>query len=331
MERLITLPFDRFDPEAMGPGRYGFHLLLPGAEAMSLPVLLVNGLHRGKALVAVAGVHGDEFEGIRALQDVFARLRPERVHGRFLAVPVANPSAVQAARRTSPDDGQNLARVFPGRRDGTVTERLAFALSEAVIARADFLLDLHSGGIAYEFPPLVGYDGSETAWGGASREAAVAFGAPVLWAHPAIPPGRTISEAARRHIPWLYAEAPGGGRIAPKMLRFYVRGVLNLLAHLRILPGAVRSRPPRWHLVGEGDLERAILSPASGLFVPQVRVLDHVRPGQPLGSVRDPFGKAIATIEAPHEGYVVMLRALPPVAEGEPIALLAAAKGVSVS
>jgi predicted deacylase len=210
-----------------------------------------------------------------------------------------------------------------------VTERLAFALSEVVIARADFLLDLHSGGIAYDFPPLVGYDGSATAWGRASRRAAFAFGAPVIWAHPRVPPGRTISEAARRRIPWLYAEAPGGGRRFPRAecpVRLYVRGVLNLLAHLRILPGAVRSRRPRWHVIGEGDLDRAILSPASGFFVPHVRVLERVRSGQPLGSVRDPFGETIATVEAPRDGYVIMLRVLPPIAEGEPIALIASAR-----
>ena len=323
MEAPTSMPFDRFDPEAMGPGKYLLHLTLPGSEEIGLPTLLVNGGHPGRTLVALAGVHGDEFEGIVALQEVFARVKPERVHGRVRAVPVANPPAVHAARRTSPQDGKNLARVFPGRREGTMTERLAFALSEALIASADFLLDLHSGGIAYEFPRLIGYDGRETEPARASRAAAFAVGAPVLVAHPRIPSGRTISEAARRGIPWLYAEAPGGGRLDPRTLRFYVRGVLRLLAHLRILPGAVRRAPPRWHLISEGNLDRAILSPASGLFVPQVRVLERVRSGQPLGVVRDAFGRRVASVEAPADGYILMLRALPAVTAGDPIALLA--------
>jgi predicted deacylase len=323
MRDVPCITVDRFDPEAMGPGKHLRQLVLPGSEEVTLPVLLINGCRPGRTLVVLAGVHGDEFEGIRALHEVYARLMCERLWGRLLAVPIANPPAVQAGCRTSPWDGQNLARAFPGKQRGTVTERIAWALGEAIIARADLLLDLHSGGIAYEFPPLVGYDGSPTEQGRASRDAALAFGAPVLWAHPTIASGRSISEAARRQIPWLYAEAPGGGRINPRALRLYVRGVLNLLVHLQILPGTLRSRPPRWHLIGEGDVDRAIPSPASGFFVPRVRVLDRVRSGQTLGLVRDPFGRTIATVQAPQEGRVVMLRALPVVAADEPLALLA--------
>lgn len=325
MDDVKSIPWEWFDPKAMGPGKHLLRLTLPKSEKIGLPVLLVNGVSRGKMLVALAGVHGDEFDGIEALYEVFARLKPERLQGRWLAIPVANPPAVQAGRRTSPQDGQNLARVFPGRKDGTITERLAHVLSEVVIAHADLLLDLHSGGIAYEFPWLIGYDGSGAELGRASYAAALAFGAPVLLAHLTIPPGRSISEAARRQIPWLYAEAPGGGRIAPKTLRFYVRGIFNLLAHLQILPGPIRSRPPQWHLIGEGDVDRAIPSPASGFFVPKVRVLDHVHPGQTLGIVRDCFGRTVASVEAPHDGYVIMLRSFPVVVAGEPIGLLASA------
>ncbi len=323
MKDVLRITVDQFDPEMMGPGKHLRQLVLPGSEEVTLPVLLVNGCHPGKTLVVLAGVHGDEFEGIRALHEVYARLTCERLWGRLLAVPIANPPAVHAVCRTSPWDGQNLARAFPGEQRGAVTERIVWALGEAVIARADLLLDLHSGGIAYEFPPLVGYDGSCTELGKASHDAALAFGAPVLWAHPTIASGRSISEATRRRIPWLYAEAPGGGRIDRRVLTLYIRGVLNLLVHLQILPGIIRSRPPRWHLIGEGDVDRAIPSPASGFFVPRVRVLDRVRSGQALGFVRDPFGRAIASVEAPQEGRVVMLRALPVVAAGEPLVLLA--------
>lgn len=323
MDEVRSISADQFDLAALGPGAHRLRLVLPGPEEVSLPVLLITGRSPGKTLVVLAGVHGDEVEGIRALQEIFASLKPERLRGRFLAVPVANPPAAWAGRRTSPQDDQNLARVFPGRGEGTVTERIASILSETIIARADFLLDLHSGGIAYEFPFLVGYDGSDTEWGRASREAAFAFGAPVLWAHPTIPPGRSISEAARRHIPWLYVEAPGGGRITSTVLIFYTRGVRRLLVHLRLLSGSVRPRPPRWHLLGEGDLDRAILSPTSGFFVPLVRVLDRVRSGQTLGLLRDPFGRTRASIEAPQDGRIVARRAFPIVAAGEPLILLA--------
>jgi len=118
---------------------------------------------------------------------------------------------------------------------GSPTQVLAFHLGHSIIARADFYLDLHSAGVKLLMPSMVGYDATDPR----SREAAVIFGAPVVWGHPAIPPGRTISFAASRGIPWLYTEARGAGRIDAEDLAMFKRGVLNLLRYLHMLPGRV--------------------------------------------------------------------------------------------
>ncbi|MGH9644881.1 MAG: succinylglutamate desuccinylase/aspartoacylase family protein, partial [Terriglobales bacterium] len=119
-----------------------------GSEApgIALPLFLVRGASEGKTLVVTAGVHGDEFEGVQAILEVVAELDPSIMSVTMIAVPAANPPAFYEGTRTSPLDGRNLARSFPGAERGTPTEVLAFHLSKSIIACADFYLDLHSAG-----------------------------------------------------------------------------------------------------------------------------------------------------------------------------------------
>src|SRR5690349_8271497 len=107
---------DEFDLLRFERGRkHTFDLdLSPQVPAVELPVLLVRGRSPGKLLVVVAGVHGDEYEGVRAIIDTCAGLDPNEMSGDLLAVPVANPPAFWNSTRTSPLDNRNLAREFPG-------------------------------------------------------------------------------------------------------------------------------------------------------------------------------------------------------------------------
>ena len=196
---VISLIEQRLRPQDFDPFRYDrgnkYSLsldLAPEAPGISIPLLLVVGSKAGKTLVVTAGIHGDEFEGVRAILDTYALLDPTVMTGTMIAVPVANPPAFWSGTRVSPLDNKNLARVFPGRENGTPTDVVAFHLGHAVIARADFYLDLHSAGVKLLMPTMVGYDASDAR----SYEAALIFGSPVIWGHPSIEPGRTISFAA---------------------------------------------------------------------------------------------------------------------------------------
>jgi predicted deacylase len=109
--------------------------------------------------VVTAGVHGDEYEGVRTIFDIVDELDPGAMSGDLLCVPVANPPAYWAGTRISPVDGKNLARVFPGAPDGTISDQIAFCLGREVIA-ADSS-DLHAG-VKIETPTLIGYDSEDS-------------------------------------------------------------------------------------------------------------------------------------------------------------------------
>ena len=284
-----------------------------------LPVLAAQGVEAGPTLVVLAAVHGDEYEGIEAIPLAFGDVDPSQLAGTLVMVPICNLPAYEAAQRSSPIDGLNLARVFPGKADGTVTERIAHILTETIFRHADFLLDLHSGGVAADIPTMIGYLHDDGELGKRSRAAAEAFGAPVLWGHPLpIPDGRSISAAMALGIPWLYTEAAGGGYARPEDVACYRRGILNVMRHLGMLAGAPEvPEATVAHLVGDGNLDVVMLAPVGGYFRASVTLLDRVQKGDLVGTVVDFFGEVRAEIRAEADGVVIMVRRLHRVHVGE--------------
>ncbi len=286
---------------------------------MPLLTILVRGSSPGPTLLVSAGVHGDEYEGVRAIFETCEALDPHSLSGTVVAVPIVNYPAHRACSRTHPADGLNLARTFPGRPDGSPTERLASAFDTTFLALADFYLDFHSGGVRFAMPAMVGVAAADPR----ARGAAEAFGAPVIWAHPFIEPGRTISAAQARGIPFLYTEARGAGRIHPADLLMMRRGITNLLRHLNMLPGRPDIPAPPLRLQGIGNTDEGVTATAVGFWMPSVELLEHVQLGQPLGRIVDDLGVILATPLAPADGLVALRRELPPVSLGDTLILLA--------
>lgn len=309
-----------FDPRDFARGaRYQFDLEFDGGgTAIRVPVLLVRGAHEGKTLVVTAGVHGDEYEGVRTILEVSRELDPAAMSGDALLVPVVNPPAFWNGTRTSPLDGQNLARTFPGRPDGTASDAIAYWLDQAVFPHSDLYVDLHSAGLKLAMPTTAGYFTADEP----SRVAADAFGAPVVWAHPDMPPGRTLSSIHGRGKAGIYVESRGGGRVHPDDLKIYKRGVYNLLRLMGILQGEPDVPPVEMRLYGGGDLDQSLAAQQAGFLLPAVAVLDRVVAGQELGRIVDLHGECLQLIQSPSDGIVVLTHEYPVVEKDEPLFFL---------
>ena len=296
---------------------------LPDGSTLKIPLLAARGESDGPVISVLAGVHGDEYEGIQAIRDVFAQLDTGLMHGTFIGVPVLNPPAVQVGTRNSPIDGLNLARTFPGDADGTVSQRIAHHVAERIIAPADFMIDLHTAGAKYTMPLFCGYGHGDSPRSEKSREAALAFGAAgadVVVGHTARPGvtrvnrGTTVEEAGKRGIPCLYTESTGGGWLRPDVVSFCTAGVINVMKHLSILPGQPVRREPKQHLVGPGY---QILAPLSGFLVSKVSLLEQVKAGDLLGTLVGMLGETLAEIRSEYDGWVTMIRTTPMIYAGE--------------
>ena len=281
----------------------------------------------GPTVSVVGGVHGDEFEGVVACLRAVDELAAIALRGRVRIVPVAHEAAHRASLRSSPRDGLNLARTFPGDPAGSPTERLAAALLGEVIAGSDLFIDLHSAGTGYAMPLLAGWtdDGCPTCQRGGLF--AAAFGAPVLWRHPGpVPPGRTLSAAHDAGIPAFYAEAAGGGTVTAAHADAYVAGLRRVLVAAGILPAAeAQPAPAPVRLAGEGNLDvPAMVAPFDGVCEMTVGVLDAVAIGQVVAVVTDPATGVRADVVAGAAGVVMLARRGARVARGDNLVVLAA-------
>jgi len=292
-----------------------------------IEVATVRGDADGPRLAVLAGVHGDEPEGVLAARRLLARLETLHVAGSVNVVPVACPGAFAAGTRVSAVDGLNLARTFPGDAAGSDTERVAHALTHEVIAPADLLIDLHSAGKDYEMPLFAGaYRGGGT--GRRSAEAAAAFGAPIVWLHDELNSGRTISAAAEFGVPSLYVESGGGGKVSLADVDAYVDGTLRVMLLLGMLSGAPASavpalRQPDWLLdEGNGDLDRALVAMFDGLLVPHASVGDPIEEGASLAELVSCDGSRAAAVIADRDGTVLLIRRTARIDAGDLVALV---------
>lgn len=286
---------------------------MPTEERIALPsgatATTLRGRQPGPTVSLLGGVHGDEDEGVLAVLRVLHQLREFELTGTVSAVAPANPAAWAAQSRLSPLDGENLARCFPGTGGEGPTHQLASDITEHLIEGADLLIDLHSAGTSYRMPLMCGFVARVEA-ADRSRRAAEAFGAPLIWAHDATAPGRSLSVAAEFGVPAIYAECSGGGSIRREELDTYVSGVLTVLADLGILAGAVRHtdrKEPRW-VYGAGDLDAGMQAKRDGLFVSAVNAGDTVDVDDEIGRCYDYHGRLLEIVRAPRPGMVMFLR-----------------------
>jgi len=318
------IPYSEFQVADVAPGtKSRWHLILntlPSGEPLYCPVVLARGERPGPVCMVTGLVHGDEYEGPVAIQDVFAALDPTDMSGTFFGIPMVNGPAFARGTREGGWDHLNLARIFPGSAQGLPTERIAHVFQENLVVQADFLLEMHAGGNLYACKELAGYQVQGGSAGARLHEAAIAFGFDLVWGTEALP-GRTLSAARLQGVPAIYVENRGEGRLRPAQRAAAVQGIRNILAFLGIVDGVYPTAEPEFSLqtLGEeaGHLQVNYPSPYSGLFVSAVDLWDPVSAGDVLGQVRHPDGTVLAEVRAEQTGRVMFLRTVPRVLMGE--------------
>ena len=286
---------------------------LPDGSELTIPLTVLVGRRARPRLVAVAGVHGNEFPGPLALVDLAQRLDPDQLEGTVVLVPVANPLAFNAGARVSPEDGVNLNRVFPGRADGSLTYRLAWALVDGIVQDADLAIDLHSAEATGLMMPMAGFRERADEVARASARAAAAMGLEMSWMM-RWAPGTLSTALNERGVPAVGCELGGGGVASDEEVATYRRGVLRCLGLLGIHGPALEPEVP-----AEVEVMGDLAAPASGLLDLAVGLRDPVQAGDLLARVLDPWGRPIAELRAPVGGRVVHHRVFRQVRAGETV------------
>lgn len=281
-------------------------------------------------LLITGAVHGDEFEPIAAIHQLIHQLSQERgellTRGTVTLIPVVNEPAFLRGHRCG-DDGLDLARTFPGRSEGTATERIAWELSEQ-IRHTEFYIDLHTGGTELCVTPLSGYMmHPKAAVLDAQRRMARAFNLPVIWGTSAALNGRSLSVARDANVPAIYCEYLGSAVCSRSGVEACLSGCLNVMRDLGMTespapPDSVRciiedTRP------NSGHMQICNPAPCDGFFATSLKPGDMVSAGQPIGQVfplENPLQPV--TMTAQQSGILLVLRTFPRVRAGDSVGVI---------
>jgi N-alpha-acetyl-L-2,4-diaminobutyrate deacetylase len=283
----ITSTID-FDKDGV---QHGF-LKLPHSHDASawgsivIPITVAkNG--EGPTMLFTGANHGDEYEGPVALFDLANKIKAKDLSGRVIIVPGMNYPAFKAGKRTSPIDGGNMNRAFPGNPEGTFTEKIADYFNRTLLPLADYVLDFHSGGKTLDFLPFCCAHVLDDKEQQASCIAAMkAFNAPhsvMLLEIDAVNMYDTAAEKMGKVF--ISTELAGGGSTTAYTVGIAKKGIRNILRHAGITKGELEV--DKTLNLDMPDRRCYIFSETTGLVEHCVDLGDEVKTGQLVAKVHN--------------------------------------------
>lgn len=291
-----TIPLDL-------PGKHHGFLRLPYSRndsawgSVMIPLTVIHG-GAGPTALLTGGNHGDEYEGPIALQQLAWELEPAQISGRVIIAPYLNYPAFRAGTRVSPIDGVNMNRCFPGRPDGSVTQKIAHYFDSVLVPMADVVLDYHSGGKTLDFLPYAAaHYLDDPAQQAACVSAMRAFGAPYSMMMREIDAVGMLDTAVEsKGKVFVTTELGGGGTATAVSARIAIRGARNVLRHAGILGGEIEGADDSVMLDMPGD-DCFHFAERDGLLHPLVDLGEDVAEGQPIARIWPADRTGIAPLE----------------------------------
>jgi len=300
--------------ETVNPGEWRVVMLpmpqLYDCSPMYMPINVICGRQTGPVLLVTAAVHGDEINGVEIVRLLLKRKMLKYLRGTLIAIPIVNVYGFLYQSRYLMDR-RDLNRSFPGSETGSLAARLANLLLQEVIVKATHMIDLHTGSLHRTNVPQIraSLDNDE------NKKLAEVFGAPVIL-NSSERDGSLRQASSDIDLPFILYEAGEALRFSEVSIRTGLRGVTNVLRHLKMIPAAHYAKH---HPISSTFAYSShwVRSTASGILIPRKRLGDHVEENEKLGMIANPFIKDEVEILSPHSGIIIGKTNLPLVHEGE--------------
>ena len=323
----IREQLDALAPATRADARITVGNTASGAE-ISIPVVLARGARPGPCLWINGQVHGDELNGVFAALDFVNGLRLDSLAGRIVVTASANPWALDARRKRTPNDDLDLDQSFPGSDSGLTTERTAAALTQAIDGCADALVSLHTMGTPFECSPFAVYKlAAQVDEKNLLRLIAQFRPDCACWMPVHMRPGELPGHLAgamdwqmlQAGKPAFMVELGAGGRCTPEHVCQGVVGLTGVAGMLGLLQGTALEatsvlKVSRYQHVtcSRGGLFRALAAPGATLTA-----------GKAWGEIIDLHGHTVETIAATNAVRLVGVRREPVVHSGDRVGFVA--------
>ena len=322
-----------FQGEYVSPGtKQHFKIeISDGIHSTSIPVTVFCGVKDGPTLGVTAGIHGYEYPPILAGQQLIKSIDPNLLKGIVILVQIANMASFsKRSPFVNPLDDKNLNRQFPGDTNGSISQKIAAFITNNVIAKSTYFVDMHSGDASEDLLSYAAYYTNDS-MSKVSKKAKKMAEA-LLFKHivgfdtngkkyveKELPSLYCSAEAFKRSIPSVDIECGKLG-LSSKSLVFQIeKGMLNLLKHLAMVPGEEETREKKPLFINKRTFQE---SKFDGIFYPEKQSGDYVEKGTQIGVITDYFGKQLDTIYAKSNGVILLIIGTPPVNKGETIVVI---------
>jgi predicted deacylase len=280
---------------------------LPSHTVIDTPIYVSRSLEDGPVLALIAGMHGDEINGMEVVRRIIDRGHHKVQRGTVVCMPIINVYGFLNYSRDVPD-GKDVNRSFPGTRSGSLASRVAYHLMNDVIPFIDIGIDFHTGGAMRTNYPQVRAVLREPQ----NVDLANAFSAPFTIDAP-FRPNSLRREAAKHGKNIIVYEGGESLRFDDQAIEEGVAGTLRLMKHLNMIdsaPSPAEENKTIWSTSW-------VRAPHAGLFQQSVKAGQLVRKGDIVGMVTDPFGEFKEQVKASETGYVIGLNNSPVINAGD--------------
>lgn len=284
---------------------------------MSLPVTIINGMESGAKLWLSAAIHGDEINGVEIIREVVNRIKPQKLKGTLIAVPIVNVFGFVEQSRYLPDR-RDLNRSFPGSESGSLASRIANLFMREIVKKCTHGIDLHTAAIHRVNLPQIraNLDDQET------YNCAKAFAAPIM-IHSNIRDGSLRQAANKLGIPILLYEGGEALRLDADAIKFGIEGIFRVMNNLEMyeLPSELETLNTK-----QAINSKWIRANHSGIFINQVKLGEYVEKKQILGFITDVFSEKTFKIKSSINGLIIGYNQNPLVYQGDAIIHIALIK-----
>ncbi|WP_124067305.1 M14 family metallopeptidase [Clostridium sp. E02] len=282
---------------------------------LKLPYTAICGEEEGEVTLITAGIHGAEYIGIQTVLELSRELEPCDVTGTIVFLLMANPQASYSYTRLFvPEDGKNLNRVFPGEKEGSLSQKIAYTIEHELQNQADYYLDLHGGDTHERVMPFVYYSGvAKEEVRKKSEEMAIATGMQVR-AESSATTG-SYSYAAIQGTPSILMERGGGGIFSKEEIINYKIEVKRVLSYL----GFIKTMDHAEEGDSQKEVKKAVYvdSETEGFWYPQKEPGETFLEGELLGVIEDVWGNRIQECYGEFDGIVLYETVVMGVSQGD--------------
>ncbi|MCW8195468.1 succinylglutamate desuccinylase/aspartoacylase family protein [Proteobacteria bacterium 005FR1] len=282
---------------------------------VEMTVHVVCGKKPGPVLFVAAAIHGDELNGVEVIRRLLQQKQLNRLNGTLIAIPIVNVYGFLNNSRYLPD-GRDLNRSFPGSSKGSLAARIAHTFLNEIVRKSTHGIDLHTGARHRANLPQLRADLSNEE----VQRMAGAFDVPVI-IDSKIRDGSLREMCDEAGIPVLLYEAGEALRFDELSIRAGVRGIINVMREINMLPHKRHRLHNKKPLISRNTTW--LRAPHSGVLRALVPLGAHVKTGDVLGIIADPLGTSEYRVTAEEEGIVIGRTYMPLVHEGEALFHLA--------